>query len=85
MGGLEECFKEPESLDCMRHVRLLSEQNWQQFAADEVTTMKGHLLKYPVLVDRTGKVKPIPGCESFPDVGGNIVGAFTAIQENLTI
>jgi phospholipase D1/2 len=30
-------------------------------------------------------VSPLPGCETFPDVGGNIVGSFIAIQENLTI
>uniref|UniRef100_A0A5B7AKN7 Phospholipase D n=1 Tax=Davidia involucrata TaxID=16924 RepID=A0A5B7AKN7_DAVIN len=84
-GAVEECFKQPESLECVRRVRSLSELNWKQYAADEITEMKGHLLKYPVEVDRTGKVKPLPGCETFPDMGGNIVGTFTAIQENLTI
>ncbi|BBH03285.1 phospholipase D beta 1 [Prunus dulcis] len=85
IGSLEECFKQPESIECMRRVRSLSEQNWGQYVADEITEMKGHLLKYPVEVDQTGKVKALPGCETFPDVGGNILGAFTAIQENLTI
>ncbi|XP_042497758.1 phospholipase D gamma 1-like [Macadamia integrifolia] len=85
IGGLEECFKHPESLDCVRRVRSLGEQNWRQFAADEVIEMKGHLLKYPVKVDPKGKVKPLHGCESFPDLGGTIVGTFLAIQENLTI
>ncbi|PON64049.1 Phospholipase D [Trema orientale] len=85
IGGLEERFKSPESLECVRRVRYLSEQNWRQFTADEATEMKGHLLKYPVEVDKTGKVKALPGCESFPDVGGNILGTFIAIQENLTI
>ncbi|MCD7452103.1 Phospholipase D beta 1 [Datura stramonium] len=33
----------------------------------------GHLLKYPVEVDRTGKVKSLPGCETFPDIGGKII------------
>ncbi|OVA00150.1 C2 calcium-dependent membrane targeting [Macleaya cordata] len=85
IGVLEDCFTEPESLECVRRVRWLGEYNWKQFAADEVTEMRGHLLKYPVEVDLKGKVKPIPGCETFPDVGGNIVGTFFAIQENLTI
>ncbi|KAJ4712932.1 Phospholipase D [Melia azedarach] len=85
IGGIEECFNRPESVECVRRVRSLSEQNWRQYAADEVTEMKGHLLKYPVEVDATGKVKAIPGCEQFPDVGGNILGSFTAIRENLTI
>ncbi|EPS67301.1 hypothetical protein M569_07474 [Genlisea aurea] len=85
LGFLEECFTRPESLECVRRVRSVGEANWDQFASPVVTEMKGHLLKYPVDVDRTGKVRPLPGCETFPDIGGNIVGSFLAIQENLTI
>ncbi|KAF8028427.1 hypothetical protein BT93_E1133 [Corymbia citriodora subsp. variegata] len=85
IGGIEDCFTQPESLECVRRVRSLGELYWKQFAAEEVMEMRGHLLKYPVEVDRKGKVRPLPGCESFPDVGGNIVGSFLAIQENLTI
>ncbi|KAF5734458.1 phospholipase D beta 1-like [Tripterygium wilfordii] len=84
-GTIEKCFGEPESLECVRRVRSLSENNWKQYVAEEATEMKGHLLKYPVQVDRTGKVKALPGHETFPDIGGNILGSFIAIQENLTI
>ena len=85
IGALQGCFKQPESLECVRQVKSLSEVNWRQYAADEVTEMKSHLLKYPLEVDRTGKVKPLPGCVTFPDVGGTVTGTFTLIQENLTI
>ncbi|CAN0865210.1 Phospholipase D beta 2 [Linum grandiflorum] len=85
LATVEDCFSQPESLDCVRRVRYMGEANWKQFVDDEVSEMRGHLMKYPVEVDRTGKVKPLPGCETFPDVGGNIVGSFVAIQENLTI
>ncbi|KAL6964958.1 Phospholipase D beta 1 [Sarracenia purpurea var. burkii] len=85
LGTVEDCFTKPESIECVRRVRLMGEMNWRRFAADEVSDMRGHLLKYPVEVERTGKVKPLPGCENFPDVGGRIVGSFLAIQENLTI
>ena len=85
IGYHEESFKRPESLECVRRVRSLSEQNWGQYTADKATEMKGHLLKYPVEVDKNGKVKALPSCEEFPDVGGNILGSFIAIQENLTI
>lgn len=87
VGEIEECFEQPESLECVRRIRSISEQNWNQFAGEEVTEMNSHLLKYPVEVDRTGKVRPLPGCESFPDLGGRIVGNLGAIniQENLTI
>ncbi|XP_028799208.1 phospholipase D beta 1 [Neltuma alba] len=85
IGGIEECMKEPESVECVRRVRRLGEQNWRDYTAEEVTDMKGHLLKYPLEVDSMGKVKPLPSCETFPDLGGNINGSFTLIQENLTI
>ena len=85
IGGLEATFERPESIECVRRVRALSELNWKQYAAVEVTDMKAHLLKYPVEVDSVGQVKPLPGCPTFPDMGGNIVGSFVAIQENLTI
>ncbi|XP_061966960.1 phospholipase D beta 2-like [Populus nigra] len=84
-GVIEDSFTKPESLECVRRIRTMGEMNWKQFAAEEVSEMRGHLLKYPVEVDRKGKVRPIPGSETFPDVGGNITGSFLAIQENLTI
>ena len=85
LGFLEQEFEEPENMECVRRVRQLSELNWRQYAAEEVTEMPGHLLKYPVQVDRTGKVSSLPGCETFPDLGGKIIGSFLALQENLTI
>ena len=85
LGRIDDCFTEPESLECVRRVRSMGEAHWNQFEGTDITEMKGHLLKYPVEVDRKGKVKSLPGCESFPDVGGQIVGSFLGIQENLTI
>ncbi|KAF5776014.1 putative phospholipase D, protein kinase RLK-Pelle-LRR-I-1 family [Helianthus annuus] len=85
LGLVDDRFTQPESLECVRYVRSLSEANWTQFAADEVSEMRGHLLKYPVEVGPSGKVSSLPGCVNFPDVGGQIVGSFTVVQENLTI
>lgn len=85
IGELENSFEEPQSLECVKRVRFLSEQNWEQYAAVKVTDMTAHLLKYPVEVDLKGQVKPLPGCPNFPDVGGSIVGSFVSVQENLTI
>jgi phospholipase D1/2 len=75
-GVLEECFKQPESLECVRCVRSMSEHNWRQYTDDEITEMKGILLRYPVEVDQTGKVKPLCGYEKFQDVGGNVTGTY---------
>ncbi|XP_021855176.2 phospholipase D beta 1-like isoform X1 [Spinacia oleracea] len=85
LGTIDGCFMRPESLECVRRVRILGEYNWIQFALDELTEMKGHLLKYPLKVDRYGKVSSLPGSEKFPDLGGKVKGTFSGIQENLTI
>ncbi|KAG6418851.1 hypothetical protein SASPL_121057 [Salvia splendens] len=84
-GTLEPCFENPESLECVRRIRWMGHLNWQEFESEEMTPLRGHLLKYPVQVDATGKVVPLPGCETFPDTGGKIIGTFAGIQENLTI
>ncbi|KAL8556972.1 hypothetical protein ACS0TY_004444 [Phlomoides rotata] len=84
-GTLEQCFESPESLECVRRVRWMGQLNWQQFESDDISPMLGHLLKYPLHVGPTGKVSPLPGCETFPDMGGKIMGTFTGLQENLTI
>ncbi|CAI9265032.1 unnamed protein product [Lactuca saligna] len=85
LGTVRECFEKPESIECVRQVRSMAEANWKQFAGDEICEINGHLMKYPVEVVRSGKVKSLPGFENFPDVGGQIIGSFLGIQENLTI
>ncbi|KAL9242850.1 hypothetical protein vseg_016809 [Gypsophila vaccaria] len=85
IGAMDERFTHPESVDCVRQVRSLAEQNWRQYASEEVTEMKGHLLKYPLQVGQTGTVGPLPGFETFPDLGGKVMGTFFGFQENLTI
>ncbi|RYR20513.1 hypothetical protein Ahy_B03g065674 [Arachis hypogaea] len=56
-----------------------------KYAANEVTKMKSHLLKYFAHVDSKGNVGSLSGWETFPDLGGNITGTFTLLEENLTI
>ncbi|KAI4995574.1 hypothetical protein ZWY2020_035477 [Hordeum vulgare] len=85
IGGVEASFERPDTLECVQRVRGIGETNWKRFVAEEVTEMRGHLIRYPVAVDWNGKVGPLPGCAAFPDVGGNICGSFSGIQENLTI
>ncbi|KAI7729385.1 hypothetical protein M8C21_018646 [Ambrosia artemisiifolia] len=85
LGTIEETFTHPETLECVRQVRLMAEANWLQFASNEPSEMRGHLMKYPVQVDRMGKVRSLEGFEEFPDVGGQIIGSFIGLQENLTI
>ncbi|KAK6932184.1 Phospholipase D-like domain [Dillenia turbinata] len=46
-GTVENCFMQPESLECVRRLRSIGEMNWKQFAADEVSEMRGTPLKIP--------------------------------------
>lgn len=75
LGMLDECFNHPESLECVRKVNAIAEDNWNRYTAESFMTLQGHLLKYPLLVDADGRVGSLPNQESFPDVGGKIMGA----------
>lgn len=84
LGRLDDCFKEPQNVDCVKSVNEIAEDNWARFAAEEVMSLQGHILKYPVKVDANGIVGPIPDQETFPDVGGKIIGAYTNLPDALT-
>nr|GMC59838.1 phospholipase D delta-like [Ipomoea batatas] len=86
LGKVEGCFEEPNTLECVRRVNEIAQDNWKKFTDGSFTTpLQGHLLKYPLDVDRDGKVSPLPGCEQFPDVGGKVIGSYsTTIPDVLT-
>lgn len=84
LGMVDNCFKEPESLACVKRVNKISEDNWTNFIADDFTPLQGHLLKYPIQVYANGKVGPLPGGETFPDVGGKVLGSRSTLPDALT-
>lgn len=83
-GMVESCFKEPESLDTVKRVNKIAEDNWTNYTADDFSPLQGHLLKYPIEVDANGKVGPLPGRETFPDVGGKVLGSRCTLPDALT-
>ncbi|XP_002530670.2 phospholipase D delta [Ricinus communis] len=84
LGVLEGEFREPESLTCMKRVNKTARRNWKAYVAEENKEMRGHLMQYPVHVSRDGKVSALPGHETFPDVGGKVLGAPTTLPDALT-
>ncbi|XP_048433068.1 phospholipase D delta [Pyrus x bretschneideri] len=84
LGMVDKCFKEAETLDCVKRVNAIAGDNWTRFVADDFAPLQGHLMKYPAAVDVNGKVSAIPGRESFPDVGGKILGGRTTLPDALT-
>ncbi|XP_074372997.1 phospholipase D delta-like isoform X2 [Apium graveolens] len=84
LGNIDDCFKEPESLMCVKTVNKIATDNWEKFTAEEFMPLQGHLLKYPIQVDSNGKVSSLPGHETFPDCGGKVLGAPTTLPNALT-
>lgn len=85
LGKLDEHFMEPESLKCVKAVNKIGEDNWNKFTDAEFTELRGHLLNYPLLIEKDGKVSSLPGYETFPDVGGKIIGSHSiGLPDTLT-
>ncbi|MCO5576766.1 hypothetical protein L7F22_030585 [Adiantum nelumboides] len=80
----EDCFERPWSQECVSKVRSLAKENWERYADEQVTNMVGHLMLYPLDVEASGKVVPISGYDTFPDVGGKIIGTPTNLPDSLT-
>lgn len=84
LGKLEETFQEPASLECVRLVNKIAKHNWEAFVNDDYREMRGHLIVYPIKISRNGTIGPFPGYETFPDVGGKVLGASTNLPDVLT-
>ncbi|KAF2298011.1 hypothetical protein GH714_006959 [Hevea brasiliensis] len=55
LGLVDRLFEEPETLDCVKTVNKVAEDNWRRFTEKEFSPLQGHLLKYPLEVDSNGK------------------------------
>lgn len=84
IGSLDDTFAEPHNLECVRHVNNIARQNWRTYVSEEGTHMRGHLMQYPVNISSDGKVGALSGYESFPDVGGKILGSHNSLPDALT-
>ncbi|XP_031475859.1 phospholipase D delta [Nymphaea colorata] len=84
LGMVDGCFSSPHSLECVRKVNTIADENWKRYSAETMTNLQGHILKYPIKVDTDGTVGPLPGHEFFPDLGGRVLGAATTLPDVLT-
>lgn len=78
-------IKKPYSLECVKFVNRVAEENWFRYTAEDIIPLRGHLLKYPIHVTTDGEVVSLPGQETFPDVGGKILGVPTPLPDELTM
>ncbi|KAF8019360.1 hypothetical protein BT93_G0128 [Corymbia citriodora subsp. variegata] len=87
LGDLEDSFREPQSIECVKRVNKIAKQNWRAYVDEDQHNpkeMRGHLMQYSIHVSRDGKVGPSAGFEMFPDVGGKILGSPTTLPDALT-
>ncbi|KAI4298971.1 hypothetical protein L6164_032474 [Bauhinia variegata] len=85
LSYIEDSFSDPKSLECMRLVNRIARDNWDAYVSEEgQQQMKGHLMQYPVYVNRDGKVTALHDHECFPDVGGKVLGSHNSLPDALT-
>eukprot|EP00775_Hariotina_reticulata_P010522 gene10522-10682_t len=80
LGALPPEVQDPSSLQCMRTVTALANDNWAHFVSSEVLPLPhGHIMTYPEWVDSSGQVSVLPDYEEFPDLGGKVMGTKSAV------
>jgi phospholipase D1/2 len=82
-----EAVRRPESRECVALVNGVARDNWERYTDDTGRggELRGHLMRYPVLVGADGSVGVLPGHETFPDVGGRILGSPNNLPDYLTM
>ncbi|KAG8061724.1 hypothetical protein GUJ93_ZPchr0003g17345 [Zizania palustris] len=84
LGAVEDCFRRPETGECVRRVNEMAEENWRAYVSPDMEETRGHLMRYPVKVDKDGRVGPLARHECFPDVGGKVLGTQSSLPNALT-
>lgn len=76
LGLLDDCFLEPQSLDCIQKVNQMAENNWKLYSSERMDDdLPGHLLRYPICVTAAGKVEELDGAPFFPDTKAPVLGS----------
>ena len=76
---MEEVFKDPSSIACVRRINEIAEENWETFISTQPVEMDSHLIPYPIVIDEDGNVtaRRVNGEGFFPDTKAPILGTFT--------
>ncbi|OMO90827.1 C2 calcium-dependent membrane targeting [Corchorus olitorius] len=81
LGGLDECFKFPESEECVEMVNSIAHKNWDLYTSDSLDKdLPCHLLRYPINVGSDGSLSPLSEANKcFPDTNAPVLGSKSAI------
>lgn len=65
----------PNSIQCIRKIRLLGEETLKAFIdTTSHPTIGRHMMVYPVNIDQSGSVSQLPECDKFPDTKAHVLG-----------
>ena len=82
LGKTHDDFLRPGSLECVRMVNKMADECWNLYVGDQLKDdLPGHLLTYPVSVDKAGNVSAVTGFEFFPDTEARVLGEPTGIKD----
>lgn len=75
-GVAENIYTEPESLECVRRMRMIGDEMWEIYSSEEIVDMEGvHLVTYPVNVTEDGVIgELVNGDGNFPDTQSPVKG-----------
>lgn len=73
-------MKFPETIQCVRKVKELSDYNWQKYTGPIGSVTPGHILTYPISVLENGDLNIDSSNSLFPDFpeGSKIMGSMSA-------
>lgn len=83
-GTMEEIFRDPSCLACVRRVNELAQNNWNLFTQKEPGDMTSSILPYPITINQNGRLRGATKSGKFPDTKGKILGKLSIIPNLLT-
>ena len=80
LGGHSDIFANPNSAECLEHVRAVTRDFWEVYTADTPTGSEVHLLPYPYNISEMGDVSPLESpWDCFPDTTASVIGAKSGV------
>lgn len=73
-GRYDPLYDQPHSLECIKQINHMAEQNWLQFSGEEDVNMTGHLITFPIIVESNGNIKPRSDDGQFSDIDNSVMG-----------
>lgn len=83
-GKMEDVFRKPSSLECVRRVNSIAKKNWSMYVQEEPCEMKSYLVPFPVKILPNGDLEPMTENGKFPDTNSNIMGTKGTLPKFLT-